>query len=168
MRGSTLLISRSAGMVPSAIGAWRRGREAAYTEHVDRRLHAARRTGHLEGHVRARVAGPLPHRLRHVVVGRIPCPQPLLLGEQPTVRAQLHTRTSAPGARATSAMRMPDGAAADHDHLLVLGDLGPAHVVHGDRRRLDEHGPVKGHAVGQPDERRAKKARSTPSIPALN
>ncbi len=129
---------------------------AAHTQHVDRRVHAARRAGHLEGDVRARVPGPLTDQLGHIVGRRVPSGQPQLVGEQPSVGAELHHPDIGAYRPRDQRDEDADRAAADHHDLLALTHGGAAHVVHGDRRRLDERGPVEGKRVGQPDERRGR------------
>lgn len=110
--------------------------------------------GHLEGDVRARIRGPLADQFSHVVDGRIPGSQPRLLGERAPVGAQFGDAYVGSGGPGDQRDEDADGSAADHDDLLALGDLCAADVVHGDRRGLDQRGPVQGKGVGQPDERR--------------
>ena len=185
--GTTLLISRSAGIVPSATSATafsksERSYNRAPMRVSSRQKKRCRFTSRGRGwiatrHSRPRTpststavstppaapdtskatsapASPVHSRTSagHILVGRVPRRQPQLLGQQPTVRAQLHHPHL--GARGPRHQRDQDAdrPAADHHDLLAPGDLGAAHVVHGHRRRLDQRGPVQRKSVGQPDQ----------------
>jgi hypothetical protein len=114
-----------------------------HAQHLDGRVHTARRAGHLERHLRARVAGPRADQGADVVRGGVPDGQPQSLGQRTAVGAQLHHPHLGPGGLRDQRDQHPDRSAADDHDLLALGDPRPADVVHGHRGGLHQRHPVQ-------------------------
>ena len=125
---------------------------AAHREQFHRRGDAGGRAGDLERHGRAGTAGPCLHVGCRGRRRRIEGPDAELLGDRSPLGVDLHEDHVRVDGAGHEGDQHADGTAADDDRLLAGAQAGPAYVVHGNRRRLDQRRVGERKVLGQRDD----------------